>query len=53
MCKRRWEDNNRVDLKEIDVNECNWVDSVEDRNYWTALVNAALNVTICMVGTFV
>ena len=40
---RRWEDNIRMDLEEICINAGNWVDSAQDRNYWRALVNAALN----------
>ena len=40
---RRWEDNIRMDLEEIGINAGNWVDSAQDRNYWRALVNAALN----------
>ena len=36
--------NIRMDLKEIGVTIKNWVDSAEDRNYWRALVNAALNL---------
>ena len=38
--RRRWEDNLRMDLKEIGVNRRNWVDSAHDRDFWTALVNA-------------
>ena len=30
---RRWEDNIRVDLKEIDIDTRNWVDSAQDRDY--------------------
>ena len=36
------EDNIRMDLKEIDINMRNWVDSAKDRDYWRAIVNAAL-----------
>ena len=42
--KRRWEDNIRMDLKEININAGNWVDSAQDRDYWRVLVNAALNL---------
>ena len=35
--RRRWED-----LEEIGINAGNWIDSAQDRNYWRALVNAAL-----------
>ena len=41
--RRRWEDNIRMDLKEIGINTRNWVDSAMDMDYWRALVNAALN----------
>ena len=44
--RRRWEDNIRMDLEEIGINAGNWVDSAENRNYWGALVNAALNLRI-------
>ena len=30
--RRRWEDNIRMDLKEICINTRNWVDSVQDRD---------------------
>ena len=33
-----------MDLKEIDINMTNWVDSVQVRDYWRALENAALNL---------
>ena len=42
--RRRWEGNIRMDLEEIGINAGNWVDSAQDRNYWRALVNAALNL---------
>ena len=42
----RWEDNIRMDLKEIGISVGNWVDSAQDRDYWKALVNAALNLRV-------
>ena len=44
--RRRWEDNIRKDLQEIGINAGNLVDSAQDRNYWRALVNAALNLRV-------
>ena len=44
--RRRWEDNIRMDLEEIDISASNWVDWAQDRNYWRALVNAALNLRV-------
>ena len=44
--RRRLEGNIRMDLEEIGINAGNWVDSAQDRNYWRALVNAALNLWV-------
>ena len=44
--RHRREDSMRMDLKEIDINARNWVDSSQDRDYWRALVNAALNLRL-------
>ena len=44
--RRRWEDNILMDLEEVGMNAGNWVDSAQDRNYWRALVNAALNLRV-------
>ena len=37
--RSRWDD-----LEEIGVNAVNWIDSTQDRDYWRALVNVALNL---------
>ena len=42
----RWKDNIRMELEEIGINEGNWVDSAQHRDYWRALVNAALNLRV-------
>ena len=44
--RRGWEDNIRIDLKEISINMRNWVDSTQDRNYWRALGNLALKIRV-------
>jgi len=44
--RRRWEDNCRMDLKEIGINRRNLVDSAQGRDYWRALVNATLNLQV-------
>ena len=36
----------KMDLEGIGINAGNWVDSTEDRDYWRALVNAALNLRV-------
>ena len=44
--RRRWEDSIRMGLEEIGINEGNWVDSAQDRDYWRALVSVALNLRV-------
>ena len=46
MLRRRWQVNIRMDIEEIGINACNWVDSAQDRDYWRALVNVALNLRV-------
>jgi len=36
----------REDLEETGVNAGNWVDSAQGREYWKALVDAALNLRV-------
>ena len=35
-----------MDLEEIGINAGNWVDLAQDRDYWRALVNAALYLRV-------
>ena len=35
-----------MDLKKIGINTRNWSDSAQCRDYWRALVNAALNLRV-------
>ena len=44
--RRRWEDNIRMYLEEIGTNAGNRVHSAQDRDYWKAFVNAALNLRV-------
>ena len=44
ISRPKWKNNIRNGLKEIGVNTL--IDSGEDRNYWRALVNAALNLQV-------
>ena len=41
--RRRWENNIRMDLKEIGINTRKWVDSAQDRR---ALVNKEMNLRV-------
>jgi hypothetical protein len=42
--RRRWEDNFRMDLREIGWCGMDWIDLVQDRDQWRALVNTAMNL---------
>ena len=44
--KHRWEDNIRIDLKEMGINTRNWIDLAQGKDYWRALVNATLNLRV-------
>ena len=44
--RHRLEDNIRMYLEEIGISAGNWVDLAQDRDYWRALVNAALNLWV-------
>ena len=44
--RRRWEYTIRMDVKEIGISTMNWADSAQNRDYWKALVNAALNLQV-------
>ena len=44
--KRRWEDNTSMDLKEIGIHTRNLVNLAQERNYWRALMTAALNLRV-------
>ena len=39
MPRCSWEDNIRMDLKEIGINTRNWIGSAQDKNCWRALGN--------------
>jgi hypothetical protein len=42
----QWKDNIKVDLREIKWGSMNWIDLVQDRNQWRALVNMAMNLRV-------
>ena len=44
--RHRWEDNIRMNLRKIGINTRNWGDLAQDRDYWRALVNTALNLRV-------
>jgi hypothetical protein len=39
----RWEDNINVDLQEVECEGMDWIEIAQNRDSWTALVNAVTN----------
>jgi hypothetical protein len=44
--RRRWEDNIKTDVREIGWGGINWIDLVQDRDQWRALVNTVMNLRV-------
>ena len=42
--RRRWEDNIKMDLKEMGCEGMDWIELSQDRDRWRALVNAVMNL---------
>jgi hypothetical protein len=42
--RRRWEDNTRIDLREIGWGGMDWIDLAQDRDQWRAHVNTVMNL---------
>jgi hypothetical protein len=42
--KCRWEDNIKMDLRETRWGGMDWIDLVQDRDQWRALVNTVINL---------
>jgi hypothetical protein len=44
--RRRWEDNIKMDLREIGWGGTDWIDLAQDRNKWRAVVNTVMNLRV-------
>jgi hypothetical protein len=42
--RRRWEDNIKMDIREIRFGDVDWIDWAQDRDRWWALVNTVMNL---------
>jgi len=41
--RRRWEDNIKMDLKEVGCGGLDWIELAQDRDRWRALVNVIIS----------
>jgi hypothetical protein len=44
--RRRWEDNVKMDLREVGWGGMDWISLAQDRDRWRALVNAVMNLWV-------
>jgi hypothetical protein len=44
--RRRWEDNIKLDIREIVIYEANWIQLAQDRVQWRAFVNTVMNLRV-------
>ena len=44
--RRRWEDNIRMDLREVGCGRVDWMELAQDRDRWRALVSAVMNLRV-------
>jgi hypothetical protein len=44
--RRRWVDNIRMDLGEVEWGDVDWIGLAQDRNRWRVLVNSVLNLRV-------
>jgi len=44
--RHRWEDNIKMDHQEVGCEGMDWIDLVQERDRWRALVNALMNLRV-------
>jgi hypothetical protein len=44
--RRRWEDNIRMDFRDIGWGGMDWINLAQDRDQWRALVNTVMNLRV-------
>jgi hypothetical protein len=44
--RRRWEDNIKMDIKEVVCGGMNWIELGQDRDRWQPFVNALMNLRV-------
>jgi hypothetical protein len=44
--RHRWNDKIKMDLQEVRCGGMEWIELVQDRNRWRALVNAVMNLRV-------
>ena len=46
MPRRRWEDDNKMDLREVGCDPGDWIALIEDRDKWRAYIRTVMNLRV-------
>jgi hypothetical protein len=46
MAQRRWVDNIKMHLRELECGGMDWIDMAQERDRWKALVNTTMNLRV-------
>jgi hypothetical protein len=44
--RRRWEDNIKMEIREVGCGGMNWIELAQDRDRWRDIVNAVINLRV-------
>jgi hypothetical protein len=44
--RRRWEDNIKMDLREVGIDGANWIQLIQDKVHWQVCVNMVMNLRV-------
>jgi hypothetical protein len=44
--RHRWEDNIKIDVREMGIDGANWIQLAQDRVRWQAFVNTVMNLLV-------
>jgi hypothetical protein len=44
--RHRWEDNIKMDLREIEFGDVDWINLDQDKDRWRAVVNTVMNLRV-------
>jgi len=44
--RRRWVDNNRMDLQEVGCGDMDWIGLAQDKERWRKIVSAVMNLRV-------
>jgi hypothetical protein len=48
--RRSWENNIKIDLKEVGYRNMDWIDVSEDRDRWWAPLNVVMNIRVPLIA---